>query len=365
VTNKNDALPVVAWETYAPSKQIGLMVKDVNGIWVNIREVNAVLSHRDAKLAELRSELLSKMETLERVVRERNVALRGCERLQAELSALREFVPLSYFRSAYWNIQSENNKENAVDGLYFQLLDHFRGSTGAVAPLVSDKPDHVEVARQMVSDKAVAVVLPARKTAADYAGYVEAFRSEIAAIYNQALDDVAALNPRTADVAQGGEVERLRSSAPDLLEALECLTRELVLSDVDLSYMESHFRPWLNKAYSAVAKAQGVLYSPTPTPAEQKSEHPRVPCKTCGKGGSLEGDKECPVCWGVGSLEKPLFRTPVQPVAADVVQVPRELADDLDRVTRAGVAVTASEIFQVGQKLRALLATRQADGGSV
>lgn len=58
----------------------------------------------------------------------------------------------------------------------------------------------------------------------------------------------------------------LYAAAPELLEALECLTRELVLSDVDLDYIESHFRPWLNKAYSAVAKAKDELFSPTVLP---------------------------------------------------------------------------------------------------
>lgn len=48
---------------------------------------------------------------------------------------------------------------------------------------------------------------------------------------------------------------RLIAAAPELLEALQDLNRELVLSDVDLGYMESHFRPWLNKAYAAIAKA--------------------------------------------------------------------------------------------------------------
>lgn len=40
----------------------------------------------------------------------------------------------------------------------------------------------------------VAVVMPERKTKADYSGYIEQFQSEAAGLYNSALDDVAKLN---------------------------------------------------------------------------------------------------------------------------------------------------------------------------
>ncbi|AWP85756.1 hypothetical protein L504_3683 [Bordetella bronchiseptica F2] len=50
---------------------------------------------------------------------------------------------------------------------------------------------------------------------------------------------------------------RLVAAAPELLEALEDLKSELVLSDVDPDYIESHFRPSLNKAAAAIAKAMG------------------------------------------------------------------------------------------------------------
>ena len=50
---------------------------------------------------------------------------------------------------------------------------------------------------------------------------------------------------------------RLIAAAPDLLEALQRLKVELVLSDVPMNYIESHFRPHLDKAATAIAKALG------------------------------------------------------------------------------------------------------------
>lgn len=40
----------------------------------------------------------------------------------------------------------------------------------------------------------VALVMPERKTKADYSGYIEQFQSEAAGLYNSALDDVARLS---------------------------------------------------------------------------------------------------------------------------------------------------------------------------
>ena len=54
-----------------------------------------------------------------------------------------------------------------------------------------------------------------------------------------------------------GSNARLIAAAPELLEALQRLKIEVVLSDVDPDYIESHFRLWLNKAEAAIAKATG------------------------------------------------------------------------------------------------------------
>ena len=43
----------------------------------------------------------------------------------------------------------------------------------------------------------------------------------------------------------------------ELLAALEDLKREIILSDVDMDYIDSHFRPWLNKATLAIDNAKG------------------------------------------------------------------------------------------------------------
>ena len=52
---------------------------------------------------------------------------------------------------------------------------------------------------------------------------------------------------------------RLIAAAPDLLEALEDLKREIILSDVDMDYIDSHFKPWIEKARAAIAKARGEV----------------------------------------------------------------------------------------------------------
>lgn len=58
-------------------------------------------------------------------------------------------------------------------------------------------------------------------------------------------------------IAEGEANAQLMSAAPDLLEACEALKREIILSDVDMAYIDSHFKPWLDKAASAIAKARG------------------------------------------------------------------------------------------------------------
>ncbi|MEB0170053.1 hypothetical protein [Pseudomonas sp. CCC4.4] len=47
----------------------------------------------------------------------------------------------------------------------------------------------------------------------------------------------------------------LMAAAPELLEALVALKREIILSDVNMDYIDSHFKPWLDKASAAIQKA--------------------------------------------------------------------------------------------------------------
>ena len=63
-------------------------------------------------------------------------------------------------------------------------------------------------------------------------------------------DGHTSLSVKHADMA-------LIAAAPDLLEALQRLKTEIILSDVDMDYIESHFRPWLDKARAAISKATG------------------------------------------------------------------------------------------------------------
>jgi hypothetical protein len=49
----------------------------------------------------------------------------------------------------------------------------------------------------------------------------------------------------------------LIAAAPDLLEALETLKREIILSDVDMGYIASHFQVHIDKASAAIARAKG------------------------------------------------------------------------------------------------------------
>ena len=58
-------------------------------------------------------------------------------------------------------------------------------------------------------------------------------------------------------VAYREHSQPLLSAAPELLEVLERLKIEVVLSDVDPEYIESHFRPWLDKAEAVMLKARG------------------------------------------------------------------------------------------------------------
>ena len=72
------------------------------------------------------------------------------------------------------------------------------------------------------------------------------------------VDEIAETGLRLYANGEQSELVMLREQRDALLEALNDLKRELVLSDVDLDYMEAHFRPWLNKAGQAIAFVEGT-----------------------------------------------------------------------------------------------------------
>lgn len=51
----------------------------------------------------------------------------------------------------------------------------------------------------------------------------------------------------------------LIAAAPELLDALERLKTEIILSDVDMDYIDSHFGKWIKNAELAIAKAKGAV----------------------------------------------------------------------------------------------------------
>ncbi|MGK3555402.1 hypothetical protein [Klebsiella oxytoca] len=84
-------------------------------------------------------------------------------------------------------------------------------------------------------------------------GWVDAVKpGELSSIVC-AISSVADRNPEYVNDANAN----LIAAAPDLLDALVRLKIEIVLSDVDMEYIESHFRPWLDKAKQAIDKALG------------------------------------------------------------------------------------------------------------
>lgn len=86
-----------------------------------------------------------------------------------------------------------------------------------------------------------------------YDGSGDVYVSSNYAEHREHIADLSVVNSIAEQDANGN----LIAAAPDLLDALQRLKAEVVLSDVPMDYIESHFRPHLDKARAAIAKALG------------------------------------------------------------------------------------------------------------
>lgn len=108
-------------------------------------------------------------------------------KMSADTALLEIIYHFGKLQKAVRDSNSDAMSEYAADvaNLCMMLLD----ICGALA-FVDSAPSHSGGANEM----AAKVVLPERKTKADYSGYIEQFQGEAAGLYNSALDDVAKLN---------------------------------------------------------------------------------------------------------------------------------------------------------------------------
>lgn len=91
---------------------------------------------------------------------------------------------------------------------------------------------------------------------------------------NRAFDDLVAemRSDHPSEMALAGEwasgwadgvkhgaaqIEALRAENAELVSALERLRIEVILSDVDMGYIKTHFQPHLDNAEAALAKHRG------------------------------------------------------------------------------------------------------------
>lgn len=210
-------------------------------------------------------------------------------------------------------------------------------------------------AEPLVIDKAVALVLPERKPANFH--------------WNECLEEVKRLNPFAADVAQGGEVERLLARVTQL-EAEAIYTAAGVADDLEIIATQT---ARAEAAERVLREARAILQKVEQTPLDDwyrsglhsevwnfLSVTPARPVAADVAGdGMCNADDPSKRCVCREEFGSRVCVPDAQPVAADVVQVTaaqiETWADKLNSSDSNGYGWE----YNMATELRALLATRQ------
>jgi len=394
MTNKNDALPVAerdqvvgrVYDGKAELNSAGRALADHSELYSV-----EVIANRDAELAEFKritSELAGIIAKLrydyESAFNSGEIARQSCDQLQAELAALRgrsdraykALEKLSRVPGCGCSFPCTCGGDEWTRAELEGRMDYAMQAVAEFgAPLVSDKAGAVDerelfnaeyekVCNRPITHREIAWrVWQARAALNPLAADVAQFRAHDCGGVWRESEFVKAggcpkCGPDAADVAQGGEVGRLRAENAKLDEQLghcgDFEQRQIVV-----------IHGLLDDLATQTARADAA--EPVLRVAQELSSY-------------LDGNKANSVHTGSilhGRLKEALQRAAVpapteqkaQPVAADVVQVPRAVLENScadSELWYAEFGEPSSGSYTASfVDLRALLATRQADGGSV